>query len=250
MMDRLVLKKSLGQHFLINEAIAMRMVSLLPTTVPQIIEIGPGGGVLSKYLLHIPNIDLKAVEVDSEKIQYLSLHYPMLKVIQANILDIDCPFEGYFQIIGNFPYNISTQILFKVIAWRQHVPFVLGMFQKEVAQRIAASPHSKEYGILSVLMQAFYDVTYLFDVPPESFIPPPKVMSGVISLLKKNDAPMYKNETLFFVLVKKAFNQRRKMLRNALSDFFPKERLKDPIFSNRAEDLTVKDFCKLTYDML
>jgi 16S rRNA (adenine1518-N6/adenine1519-N6)-dimethyltransferase len=152
-------------------------------------------------------------------------------------------------VIGNFPYNISTQILFKVVEWKEQVPVVIGMFQKEVAERAAAKSGSKTYGVLSVLIQAFYDVRYLFDVPPESFNPPPKVMSGVIELKRKSELLSYKSEASFVRLVKTAFNQRRKTLRNAVRGIFDPEVLNDEIFNKRAEQLTIQQFAELTHLM-
>ncbi len=182
------LKKSLGQHFLKDENICRKIIAAVQAhPFQQLLEVGPGGGAITKYLLQIENIDFKAVELDSEKIEYLIATYPQLKekIIHQNFLEIDAPFEGAFTVVGNFPYNISTQIVFKVLEWKDQVPVMIGMFQKEVAQRIASKPNTKVYGIMSVLVQAFYEVEYLFDVPPESFNPPPKVMSGVIRLKEK-----------------------------------------------------------------
>ncbi|MEQ1624642.1 MAG: rRNA adenine dimethyltransferase family protein, partial [Sediminibacterium sp.] len=162
---------------------------------------------------------------------------------------IDAPFEGAFTVVGNFPYNISTQIVFKVLEWKDQVPVMIGMFQKEVAQRIASKPNSKVYGIMSVLVQAFYEVEYLFDVPPESFNPPPKVMSGVIRLRRKETVVPMKSEKALFALVKAAFNQRRKMLRNAVRGLFEPEFLENPIFNKRAEQLSIADFAELSFHM-
>jgi 16S rRNA (adenine1518-N6/adenine1519-N6)-dimethyltransferase len=246
------LKKSLGQHFLKDETITKRIVEELNTiNYKHLLEVGPGAGALTKYLQKITNIDFKAVELDNEKVIYLKKTYPSLedKIIEASILDIAAPFEQDFVVIGNFPYNISSQILFKVLEWKDLVTDSIGMFQKEVADRIAAKPGSKTYGILSVLVQAFYDVNYLFDVPPESFNPPPKVMSGVIRLSKRNILPNFKSERSLFVLVKLAFNQRRKTLRNATKSIFSPEILQAPIFDKRAEQLSVDDFAALTFKM-
>jgi len=244
------LKKSLGQHFLKDESICKKIVDALVEDKPkQLVEVGPGGGALTKYLVRLENIDLKAVELDDEKVVYLSATYPTLQdnIIHQSFLDIDAPFEGSFGVIGNFPYNISSQILFKVLDWKDQVPIVIGMFQKEVAERVAAKPKSKAYGIITVLIQAFYEVEYLFDVPPESFNPPPKVMSGVIRLKRKEKAYEVKSDRIFVQLVKMAFNQRRKMLRNAVKGMFDEETLQDEVFTKRAEQLSIDDFAALTF---
>ncbi|AYD49105.1 MAG TPA: 16S rRNA (adenine(1518)-N(6)/adenine(1519)-N(6))-dimethyltransferase RsmA [Arachidicoccus soli] len=252
-MQEYTLKKSLGQHFLKDENICKKIVDALQShSFKQLLEVGPGAGALTKYLLDIKDIDFKAVELDEEKVIFLEKQFPAIKerIIHKSVLDIDAPFEKDFTVIGNFPYNISSQILFKILDWKERVPLSIGMFQKEVAQRIAAKSGSKAYGILSVLIQEFYDVTYLFDVPPESFNPPPKVMSGVIQLIKKENTFALQSERKFFVLVKTAFNQRRKMLRNAVKSLFDESLLQDEIFNKRAEQLTVEDFAKLTFKMI
>ena len=193
----------------------------------------------------------KAVELDREKVAYLLHTYPQLegKLINEDFLETAIPFEGQFTLVGNFPYNISTQIVFRVLDWKEQVPVMIGMFQKEVAERIAAKPHSKAYGILSVLTQAFYEVEYLFDVPPSAFTPPPNVMSGVIRLKRKNTFPEFSSIKSFYHIVKMAFGQRRKMLRNPLKPYFTTEQLQDPIFTKRAENLTYQDFADLTFKM-
>lgn len=246
------LKKSLGQHFLKDETVSQRILAALEVHPPQrLLEVGPGGGALTKYLLQLKNTDLKTVEVDDEKVAYLLKTFPALdgRIIHQSILDMDAPFDEPFTVVGNFPYNISSQILFRILEWKEHVPEMIGMFQKEVAQRIVSGPGSKIYGILSVLVQAFYDVEYLFDVPPGSFNPPPKVMSGVIRLTKKETPASVKSEKQLFVLVKTAFNQRRKMLRNAVKSLFDESVLADPVFDKRAEQLGVGDFAALTFRM-
>ena len=246
------LKKSLGQHFLKDESVCQKILSaLLVHPFQQLLEVGPGGGALTKYLLPLAAIDFKAVEIDREKVAYLESVYPQIsgKILTESVLDLDPPFSGDFTVVGNFPYNISSQILFKVIDWKEQVPVMIGMFQKEVAQRIVSEPGSKVYGILSVLEQAFFDVEYLFDVAAESFNPPPKVMSGVIRLVRKENPAAVKSERALFVLVKAAFNQRRKMLRNALKSLFDDEVLQDPIFNKRAEQLTMAQFAELTFRM-
>ncbi len=246
------LKKSLGQHFLNNENVCKQIVEALKeNTFSKLLEVGPGGGALTKYLLKLENIDFKAIELDDEKIEYLLSTYPTIqnKIIHKSILEAEIPFEDEFIVIGNFPYNISTQILFKVLDWREQVPVVIGMFQKEVAQRIAAKPGSKVYGITSVLMQAYYSVEYLFDVAPENFNPPPKVMSGVIQFKRNEVIPEMKSRKAFFNLVKMAFNQRRKTLRNATKSLFPDDVMKDEIFNKRAEQLSVQDFANLSFKL-
>ncbi|MBC7866292.1 MAG: ribosomal RNA small subunit methyltransferase A [Gloeobacteraceae cyanobacterium ES-bin-316] len=246
------LKKSLGQHFLKDETIIRAIVDALQENpFSQLLEVGPGAGALTKDLLQIKNVDIKAVELDGEKVAYLQKKYPALehKIIHQSFLDIEKPFEGSFTVIGNFPYNISTQILFKILDWKDEVPVVIGMFQKEVAQRAAASPGSKIYGVLSALLQPYYDIEYLFDVPAKSFTPAPKVMSGVIRLTRKTNALDFKSERAYWVLVKTAFNQRRKTLRNAVKSLFSPEILQDKIFDKRAEVLSIEDFASLTHLM-
>ena len=246
------LQKSLGQHFLKDETICKKIVAAIEDdNCSQLLEVGPGGGALTKYLLELKGVDFKAVELDEEKILYLQSTYPGIrgKIIHQSVLDIVAPFENKFTVVGNFPYNISSQILFKILEWKEQVPVMVGMFQKEVAQRIAAASGNKSYGILSVLVQAFYEVEYLFDVPPGCFNPPPKVMSGVIRLKLKTEKIKVKNEKIFFQLVKMAFNQRRKMMRNAVKALFDEVILQDAIFNKRAEQLSVEDFANLTYRM-
>lgn len=247
------LKKSLGQHFLKDEKIIEAIVAALqqqPFT--QLLEVGPGAGALTKDLLKIPEIELKAVELDGEKVTYLQKKYPALKdkILHQSFLDIEKPFEGPFTVIGNFPYNISTQILFKILDWKDEVPVVIGMFQREVALRAAAAPGNKVYGVLSALLQPYYNIEYLFDVPAESFTPAPKVMSGVIRLTRKKTALDYKSERSYWVLVKTAFNQRRKTMRNAVKSLFSAEELQDPLFNRRAETLSIEEFAALTFRML
>ena len=246
------LKKSLGQHFLKDERIIQKIVAALKeNTFANLLEVGPGAGALTKELIKIEGINFIAVELDDEKVSYLQNKYKALdqKIIHKSFLDINKPFEDAFTVIGNFPYNISTQILFKILEWKEEVPVVIGMFQKEVAQRAAAGPGSKVYGVLSVLIQPYYDIEYLFDVPPESFNPPPKVMSGVIRLTRKTTALNVKSERAYWILVKTAFNQRRKTLRNAVKSLFTAEVLQDDIFTLRAEALSIEDFAALTFKM-
>ncbi|MCA6461550.1 MAG: ribosomal RNA small subunit methyltransferase A [Chitinophagaceae bacterium] len=246
------LKKSLGQHFLKDELICRQLVDVWRSTNgSHLLEVGPGGGALTRFLLELEGVEFKAVELDEEKVNYLHKKYPSLqgKLIQGSILDIDCPFDVPFTLMGNFPYNISTQIVFRVLEWRDKVPVMIGMFQKEVAERIVAPPGSRVYGILSVLVQAYYEAEYLFDVPPTSFDPPPKVVSGVLRLKRKADEIPVRSERALWVLVKTAFNQRRKMLRNAVKSLFTEETLKQPIFDQRAEQLSVQQFAALTFQM-
>ena len=246
------LKKSLGQHFLKDENICRKIVAAIRQYPhQQLLEVGPGGGALTKYLLEIPAIDFKAVELDKEKVDYLLGAYTDLKhkLIHENFLDMEQPFEGKFSVTGNFPYNISTQILFKVLDWKENIQQVVGMFQKEVAQRIAAKEGSKIYGVTSVLVQAFFKVEYLFEVSEKCFTPPPKVKSAVIRLLPLEKMVEMKDENSFLRLVKAAFNQRRKTLRNAVKNLFDQEILQEEIFNKRAEQLTVKEFGGLSFKM-
>lgn len=246
------LKKSLGQHFLKDENI-IRKITAAVTAQPcsNLLEIGPGGGALTKELLKLEGIAFKAVELDTEKVAYLHQAYPVLKgkILNQDFLKSEKPFEGSFTVVGNFPYNISTEILFKIVDWKDDVPVVIGMFQKEVAQRLAAKEGSKVYGVISVLMQAYYHIEYLFDVPPQCFVPPPKVMSGVIRLQRRADSLAMKSERSFALLVKTAFNQRRKQLRNAVKTLFEPDVLQEAVFELRAEALTVADFAALTFKM-
>jgi 16S rRNA (adenine1518-N6/adenine1519-N6)-dimethyltransferase len=246
------LKKSLGQHFLKDEKIIDQIIcALKETAFTNLLEVGPGAGALTKELIKIKDIQFKAVELDDEKVPMLKNRYPVLidKIIHEDFLEIEKPFEEKFTVIGNFPYNISSQILFKILDWKDDVPVVIGMFQKEVAQRAAAKSGSKVYGVLSALIQPFYDIEYLFDVPPESFTPPPKVMSGVIRLTRKKTALVVSSEKAYTMLIKMAFNQRRKMLRNAVKPLFTEEYLKDVLFNKRAEALSIDDFAALTFKM-
>jgi 16S rRNA (adenine1518-N6/adenine1519-N6)-dimethyltransferase len=246
------LKKSLGQHFLKDENICRKIVGeLQKCSFTNLLEVGPGGGALTKYLIQLPDINFKAVEVDDEKVIFLKKTYPVLqeKIIHKSFLDIEKPFEDSFTVVGNFPYNISTQILFKILEWIGSVDCVMGMFQKEVALRVAAKEGSKVYGVTSVLVQAFFDVVYLFDVAESSFVPPPKVKSGVIKLLPVQEPVSMKSKSAFFLLVKTAFGQRRKTLRNACKSLFDNETLQKDIFNKRAEQLSVQDFAQLSFEM-
>jgi 16S rRNA (adenine1518-N6/adenine1519-N6)-dimethyltransferase len=246
------LKKSLGQHFLKDESISQKIVEALrPGSFERLLEVGPGGGALTKYLIELPGIDFMAVELDDEKVVFLKNTYPVLqdKIIHKSFLDIDIPFPGSFTVVGNFPYNISTQIVFKVLDWTGSVDAMVGMFQKEVAQRLAAREGSKVYGVTSVLVQAFFNVEYLFDVPQASFNPPPKVMSGVIRMTPVKQVVDMKSRKDFFTLVKAAFGQRRKTMRNACKPLFSAEVLQQDVFNKRAEQLPVEVFAQLTFQM-
>ncbi len=246
------LKKSLGQHFLKDEEVILRIIhSLKEIPFKNLLEVGPGGGALTKHLVKIKDINFKAVELDDEKSASLLKTFPSLKdhLFNESILDMQRPFDEPFTIIGNFPYNISTQILFKVLEWKDYVPVMIGMFQKEVAERTASKEGSKVYGVLSVLVQYYYNVEYLFSVGKKSFIPPPKVESGVIRLTARESLYPVKSEKAFKLLVKTAFNQRRKTLRNGLKSIMTKETLEDKLFDRRAETLSVKEFADLTFRM-
>ncbi|CAL2107023.1 Ribosomal RNA small subunit methyltransferase A [Tenacibaculum sp. 190524A02b] len=254
-------KKHLGQHFLTDENIAKKIAdSLTENGYNHVLEIGPGMGVLTKYLLE-KKPKVTVMELDSESVSYLKDTFPLENIKLDTSLDKFNIIEGDFlkqniskifnneqvAIIGNFPYNISSQIVFKAIENRDFVPEFSGMFQKEVAQRIAEKEGSKTYGILSVLTQAFFDAEYLFTVPPTVFNPPPKVDSGVIRLIRKENYTLPVDEKLFFRVVKTSFNQRRKMLRSSLKSFNLSDTLKeDPIFAMRPEQLSVQDFINLT----
>jgi 16S rRNA (adenine1518-N6/adenine1519-N6)-dimethyltransferase len=247
------LKKSLGQHFLKDEKIVERIVDALkqhPFT--NLLEVGPGGGALTKHLVKLPNVHFKAVELDEEKVVFLLKEFPSLKddLIHKSFLNIDRPFDAPFTVVGNFPYNISTQILFKVLEWKGYVPEVIGMFQKEVAERAAAKEGSKIYGVLSVLLQYYYKVEYLFSVGNECFTPQPKVQSGVIRLTARESYLPVKSERAFWVLVKTSFNQRRKTLRNGVKSLIAKEDLEDKFFDRRAETLSIEEFAALTFKMI
>ncbi len=243
-------KKHLGQHFLSDDNIAAKIVASLKENA-NVLEIGPGTGVLTKHLLQIKDINLKVIEIDRESVEFLSQQFPILnsKIISADFLhhDLKSLFDNNFSIIGNFPYNISTQILFKVLDYRDMVNEVVGMFQKEVAVRIASGPGTKDYGILSVLLKAFYNIEYLFTVNENVFNPPPKVKSAVIRVTRNDVIKLDCDEKLFFTVVKTAFNQRRKTLRNALSSLqFNTDEKLVYLFTKRAEQLGVEEFIYIT----
>ena len=276
-------KKSLGQHFLVDQNVARRIVEALgvlgaaeadggrtpgrsflsestrggseagvaATSALKVLEIGPGMGVLTQYLLQREDIDLKLVELDGESVDYLLTHFPGMqgRLYQADYLRLDIHrlFPGPYRIIGNFPYNISSQIFFKILDDKDRVPEVVCMIQKEVAERIAAPPGSKTYGILSVLLQAWYDIDYVMSVGSGAFAPPPKVQSAVIRLRRNARTELGCDEKLFKAVVKTAFNQRRKTLRNALKPLLPEGfDASGPVFDLRAERLSVHDFVALT----
>lgn len=249
-------KKHLGQHFLNDKNAAQRIVEALTPSLgfKQVLEVGPGMGVLSDFLLQNDSYETFLIDVDDESIEFLADKYPQLgnRLIHGDFLALD--FRQYFEdkmaIIGNFPYNISSQILFKILEERNRVVEMVGMFQKEVAERCVAKPGNKEYGILSVFLQAYYDVSYLFTVKAGAFNPPPKVLSGVMRMVRNERETLDCDEKLFWRVVKAGFNQRRKTLRNALSAVVPKDKMSDnPLYELRAERLTVADFEALTREI-
>ena len=248
-------KKSLGQHFLKDLNIARQIAETISDCTPvHVLEVGPGMGVLTQFLLQNKNSDLKVVEIDHESVDYLNTHFPSLangKIISSDFLKLDLStiFQGEsFCLIGNYPYNISSQIFFRLLDYKDLIPCCAGMIQKEVAERIASKPGTKAYGILSVLLQAYYDIEYLFTVNENVFIPPPKVKSAVIRLKRNKVAKIDCDEALFRSVVKATFNQRRKMLRNSLQSIVGKEStvLSEPVCSKRPEQLSVADFVMLT----
>lgn len=257
-------KKALGQHFLTDLSISRRIAdSLEAADNTEVLEVGPGMGVLTQYLLQRPELAVRAVEIDRESVDYLLLHYPQLNgsLLEADFLRLKLEnfFKGQFCVVGNFPYNISSQIFFKILDYKDSVPQVVCMIQKEVAERIAEKPGSKTYGILSVLLQAWYDIEYLFTVGPGAFNPPPKVNSAVIRLKRNSRTELPCDEALFKTVVKTAFNQRRKTMRNSLKTLIQAKAVKeawneenlssfvsDPIFELRPEKLSVEDFIALT----
>ena len=249
-MDKVKAKKHLGQHFLKDEAIAKRIVEAgLKNNDLPLLEIGPGTGVLTKHLIERENF--YAIDVDRESIEFLKKHYPLHenKIISGDFLQMDLSklFPSKFSIIGNFPYNISTQIMFEVLDHRDKIETVVGMFQKEVAERIAIKAGTKAYGILSVLLQAYYDIEYLFTVEPGAFNPPPKVRSAVIRLTRNKTEKLDCDEKLFKAIVKSTFNQRRKMVRNGVKSFVKDDSITSHrYFTMRPEQLSVEDFVELT----
>jgi 16S rRNA (adenine1518-N6/adenine1519-N6)-dimethyltransferase len=253
-MEQVRAKKSLGQHFLKDLNIARKIAQgVEPGNFAKVLEIGPGMGVLTQFLLERDEFETWAVEIDTESVEYLNSHYPQLesRLLSGDFLKLppDAYPEGNFAIAGNFPYNISSPIFFKVLEHRNRIPQVVCMLQKEVAVRLAASHGSKDYGILSVLLQTFYDIEYLFTVNENVFVPPPKVKSGVIRLKRNSRESLPCDEKFFFTVVKTAFNQRRKTLHNNLKPLgipFPEDH---PFAGLRVEQLTVADFIQLTTDL-
>lgn len=242
------LKKSLGQHFLKDRTVIQKIVTAVSELkAERLLEVGAGGGALTQHLIDLLDTDFKAIEIDKEKVGYLRNQFPLLTVIEADFLKSNPPFDEPFSIVGNFPYNISSQILFKIIDWFPAVENVVGMFQKEVAKRIISAPGTKDYGILSVLVQYHYETKYLFDVRRTSFNPPPKVESGVIRLTVRKELTPVKSEADFRKLVKASFAHRRKTLRNNLKELLPSEKLKDSLFDRRAETLSVQEFSELSF---
>ena len=243
-------KKHLGQHFLEDLSIAQKIGDSLTMhgDYKRVLEIGPGTGALTQFLIPNSNYLTEVVEVDRESVDYLASNYPNLKVYSENFLKMDfSAFNGeQIAVIGNFPYNISSQILFKVLEERNTVPEVVGMFQKEVAERIAEGPGSKVYGILSVLLQAYYDIEYLFTVDENVFNPPPKVKSGVIRLKRNNVEKLDCDEKLFKTIIKATFNQRRKMIRSSIKGLLQGRVIESEFLTERPEQMSVADFVKLT----
>ena len=244
-------KKRLGQHFLNDLEIAGRITSALSPGTERVLEIGPGMGVLTRFLLRKKGMQLHAIELDEESVSYLQQHFPELapRLHHGDFLKIDLNtvIDAPFSVIGNFPYNISSQILFRILEYRDNIPEVVGMFQKEVALRIASKPGNRDYGILSVLLQAFYDIEYLFTVDENRFNPPPKVKSAVIRLRRNSREQLPCDEALWRRIIKTAFNQRRKTLRNSLKSIsFEEGTTTTELFGKRPEQLGVEDFIFLT----
>lgn len=244
-------KKQLGQHFLKDLSIAKKIAELIDAKPANVLEIGPGTGVLTQFLLQVPERNLHVVELDGESVVYLKKHFATLegRIWFEDFLQMDLSKifgDQAFSLVGNFPYNISSQIFFKMLDHRDQIPLAAGMLQREVAQRLAAGPGTKDYGILSVLLQAWYEVKYHFTVSEEVFSPPPKVKSGVISLRRNQTQTLDCDEKLFVTVVKLAFNQRRKMLRNSLSSLVSQEAILGDYATLRPEQMPVADFLQLT----
>lgn len=245
-------KKHLGQHFLTDLSIAQNIVASLETPPAQVLEIGPGMGVLTQYLIGRNDIDLKVVEIDTESVEYLNQNFEQLagRIVEGDFLrmDPDSIFNGDFSVIGNFPYNISSQIFFRVLDYRERIPSVVCMLQKEVAERLASPPGNKSYGILSVLLQAFYDIEYLFTVHENVFNPPPKVKSAVIRLKHNGVKELGCPPALFKTIIKATFNQRRKTIWNSIRAVsFNHEAIRQhPFMTKRPEQLSVAEFIELT----
>ena len=268
-MQQVRAKKFLGQHFLKDLTVARKISETVtpPQPSPQgrenairVLEVGPGMGVLTQFLLKNPNIQLTAIEIDRESVAYLKEWYPELHLIEGDFLKLDLNIlypEGEFNVIGNYPYNISSQIFFKVLEYKDRIPVCSGMIQKEVAERIASKPGKKAYGILSVLLQAYYDIEYLFTVDEYVFNPPPKVKSAVIRMTRNKRRRLECDEELFKTVVKTAFNQRRKQMRNSLKGLInptpalptregEKEKQLEYFLTRRPEQLSVEEFIELT----
>lgn len=253
-------KKHLGQHFLKDESVSQRIADAVPEYAgfTKLLEVGPGTGALTKYLLAKKAFDVSVIEVDRDSVAYLKEHYTNLegKIFERDFLreDLSEMFAEPFAVVGNFPYNISSQILFKVLDYKDQVPVVVGMFQKEVAERVAEKPGTKRYGIISVLIQAFYDIEYLFTVSEHVFDPPPKVKSGVIRLTRNDRKQLDCDEKLFIRVVKTAFNQRRKTLRNSLKPIISSSEssidTSNDFFQRRPETLSVEEFIQLTQRLM
>lgn len=248
-MQQVRAKKFLGQHFLTDLSVAQRIAETIESG--RVLEIGPGMGVLTQYLLKNPHIDLTAIELDRESVAYLHEWYPELHLIEGDFLKLDLNTlypDGDFSVIGNYPYNISSQIFFKVLEYKDRIPICSGMIQKEVAERIASRPGKKAYGILSVLLQTYYDIEYLFTVNENVFNPPPKVKSAVVRLTRNERKQLDCNEQLFKQVVKTSFNKRRKQMRNSLQQLVGKGNpiLEENIFTKRPEQLSVEEFVELT----
>ena len=242
-------KKHLGQHFLLDDSVSKKIASSIScfSENTKVLEIGPGTGALSKYLL-AENKNVIAYEIDRESVDYLAANFPDLEVRKEDFLKLDFTEFGNQKliVIGNFPYNISSQILFKILEAKELVVELVGMFQKEVALRVSQQPGNKQYGILSVLIQAYFDVEYLFTVDEHVFDPPPKVKSGVIRIKRNTTTKLSCDEKLFKRIVKTAFNQRRKMIRNSLKIFLNDKKTNHPLFTMRPEQMAVQDFIELT----
>ncbi len=250
-MSRVRAKKSLGQHFLNDEEIAENIVDALKAEgIANVLEVGPGMGVLTKYLLKKKEYTTSVVEIDTESIEYLQEHYPEIedRIINDDFLkmNLQSEFDSKFGLIGNFPYNISSQIFFKVLENKNLIPEIVGMLQKEVAERLASPPGSKAYGILSVLLQAYYNIEYLFTVDETVFTPPPKVKSAVIRVTRNNVESLDCDEKLFKRVIKTGFNQRRKTISNSLKPILLDKKIDDPIMGQRPEQLSVQEFVYLT----
>lgn len=251
-MNRVTAKKHLGQHFLTDQGIARSIAQSIDASPHQVLEIGPGMGVLTNYLLEREELDLKVIEIDDESVVYLNEHFPALhgRIVQGDFLklDPDQVFQGDFSVIGNFPYNISSQIFFRILDYKDRVPSVVCMLQKEVAERLASPPGNKAYGILSVLLQAYYDIEYLFTVHEHVFSPPPKVKSAVIRLKRNQVQDLGCSPALFKTIIKATFNQRRKTIWNSIRAVsFNHEALRShALMTRRPEQLSVAEFVELT----